>query len=48
MLNAGDKKKYVFEGDVSKENVLEFLENFKSFEYGLTDEVKYEEKAVPT
>ncbi len=37
MLNAGDKKKFVFKGEITKENVLDFLENYKNFEYGLTD-----------
>lgn len=48
ILDAGNKKKYVYLGEMTKENILGFLNNYSENEYGLSDEVKYEDDGAPT
>lgn len=47
-MDAGNKKKYVYLGEMTKENILGFLNNYSENEYGLSDEVKYEDDGAPT
>ena len=47
MINSKEQKKYVFKGEVAKENLLDFLQNYESFESGLTDQVTYDEEEAP-
>ena len=48
MINSKEQKKYVFKGEVGKESLLDFIQNFESFESGLTDQVTYEDEATAT
>lgn len=48
VLDAGNKKKYVYMGEMTKEGILEFLNNYSANEYDLTGEIKYEDDATPT
>lgn len=46
MIQAGDQIKYVMKGEVTKDSIISFLENYTDFKYGITDEVKAEEAAA--
>lgn len=44
LVDASAQQKYVMQGEVSKENLIEFFSNHADFKFGLTDEVKSEDK----
>lgn len=46
LVDAGSQTKYVMKEEFTQENILNFLNNYADFKYGLTDEVKTEEAAT--
>ena len=48
IISSKEQKKAVFKGEVAKESLLDFIQNYESLESGLTDQVTYDEEATPT
>ena len=48
MINASGQEKFVFKGELTKENILDFISNYESFKVGITDQVEYEGEAEAT
>ena len=44
LIESKAQNKFVLKESATKENILNFLGNYKDFKYGLTDEVKAEKK----
>ena len=46
VIEAKAQTKYVLKEEPTAENILSFLGDYKSFKYGITDEVKAEKAAA--